>query len=192
MNTGMIPVRYAKALFEFATEKGCDGRVYGQMGKLAAAFVREPELRRVLDNPVLPESEKLKLVYAACGGDPGEVLERFAQLVLHNRRERFLQWIALMYREQYRKAHGISTGRLETARPGDARYRAPPEGADRGADAREARAGGFREAGPDRRIRLRDELRAAGRQRCDAAAQHQAAVRREEPADRLSGSGRKC
>ena len=113
----MIPVRYAKALFEFATEKGCDGRVYGQMGKLAAAFVREPELRRVLDNPVLPESEKLKLVYAACGGDPGEVLERFAQLVLHNRRERFLQWIALMYREQYRKAHGISTGRLETAVP---------------------------------------------------------------------------
>ena len=60
----MIPVRYAKALFEFATEKGCDGRVYGQMGKLAAAFVCEPELRRVLDNPVLPESEKLKLVYA--------------------------------------------------------------------------------------------------------------------------------
>ena len=100
-------MRYAKALFEFATEKGCDGRVYGQMGKLAAAFVREPELRRVLD----------KLVYAACGGDPGEVLERFAQLVLHNRRERFLQWIALMYREQYRKAHGISTGRLETAVP---------------------------------------------------------------------------
>ena len=49
----MIPVRYAKALFEFATEKGCDGRVYGQMGKLAAAFVREPELRRALDNPVL-------------------------------------------------------------------------------------------------------------------------------------------
>ena len=79
--------------------------------------MREPELRRVLDNPVLPESEKLKLVYAACGGDPGEVLERFAQLVLHNRRERFLQWIALMYREQYRKAHGISTGRLETAVP---------------------------------------------------------------------------
>ena len=108
----MIPVRYAKALFEFATEKGCDGRVYGQMGKLAAAFVREPELRRALDNPVLPESEKLKLVYAACGGDPGEVLERFAQLVLH-----FLQWIALMYQEQYRKAHRISTGRLETAVP---------------------------------------------------------------------------
>ena len=110
-------MRYAKALFEFATEKGCDGRVYGQMGKLAAAFVREPELRRALDNPVLPESEKLKLVYAACGGDPGEVLERFAQLVLHNRRERFLQWIALMYQEQYRKAHRISTGRLETAVP---------------------------------------------------------------------------
>lgn len=61
----MIPVRYAKALFEFAAEKGCDERVYGQMGKLAAAFVREPELRRALDNPVLPESEKLKLVYAA-------------------------------------------------------------------------------------------------------------------------------
>ena len=46
MNTGMIPVRYAKALFEFAAEKGCDERVYGQMGKLAAAFVREGHYHR--------------------------------------------------------------------------------------------------------------------------------------------------
>ena len=61
------------------------------MGKLAAAFVREPELRRVLDNPVLPESEKLKLVYSGLRtAIRARCSKRFAQLVLsHNRREQF-------------------------------------------------------------------------------------------------------
>ena len=38
-------------------------------------------------------------------------------LVLHNRRERYLQSISLMYLDLYRKLNRISTGRLETAVP---------------------------------------------------------------------------
>ena len=126
----MIPVRYAKALFGIRCRKGCDERVYGQMGKLAAAFVREPGVAARAGQSRAAGVREAQAGLRGLRRRSGEVLERFAQLVLHNRRERFLQWIALMYREQYRKAHGISTGKLR--RPsGGARYRAPPEGADR-------------------------------------------------------------
>ena len=51
MNTGMIPSRYAKALYEYAGEKSATERVYGEMQRLAGSFAAEPALRRALDNP---------------------------------------------------------------------------------------------------------------------------------------------
>ena len=105
MNTGMIPVRYAKALLEFAYEKKCAEQVYAEMSAVAGSFEREHALRRVLDNPVLPVDKKTELIRTAGGGRTSEVFDRFVWLVLHNRRERYLQSIS------------ISTGRLETAVP---------------------------------------------------------------------------
>ena len=62
MNTGMIPVRYAKALLEFAYEKKCAEQVYAEMSAVAGSFEREHALRRVLDNPVLPVDKKTELI----------------------------------------------------------------------------------------------------------------------------------
>ena len=45
MNTGMIPSRYAKALYEYAGEKSATERVYGEMQRLAGSFAAEPALR---------------------------------------------------------------------------------------------------------------------------------------------------
>lgn len=73
--------------------------------------------RRVLDNPVLPVDKKTELIRTAGGGRTSEVFDRFVWLVLHNRRERYLQSISLMYLDLYRKLNRISTGRLETAVP---------------------------------------------------------------------------
>ncbi len=117
MNTGMIPVRYAKALLEFAYEKKCAEQVYAEMSAVAGSFEREHALRRVLDNPVLPVDKKTELIRTAGGGRTSEVFDRFVWLVLHNRRERYLQSISLMYLDLYRKLNRISTGRLETAVP---------------------------------------------------------------------------
>ena len=59
MDTGMIAVRYARALLEFAGERAEAEKVYGEVGRLADAFVREPSFRRALESPVLPASEKI-------------------------------------------------------------------------------------------------------------------------------------
>ncbi len=40
MNTAMIPLRYAKALYEFAVEQSVADRVYGEMQLLAGVSVQ--------------------------------------------------------------------------------------------------------------------------------------------------------
>lgn len=115
MNTAMIPLRYAKALYEFAVEQSVADRVYGEMQLLAGCFSAEPALRRALENPVLTQEQKAELVYNAAGGDPSDALKRFVELVLEHKRTPFLQRMALGYQELYQKAHNISTGRLQTA-----------------------------------------------------------------------------
>ena len=171
MNTGMIPVRYAKALLEFAYEKKCAEQVYAEMSAVAGSFEREHALRRVLDNPVLPVDKKTELIRTAGGGRTSEVFDRFVWLVLHNRRERYLQSISLMYLDLYRKLNRISTGRLETAVP------VTPE------TEREGGTQNVRQTGIARRVRFRNGLGTAGRQYCDATAQYQETIRRKEQTD---------
>lgn len=115
MNTGMIPSRYAKALYEYAGEKSATERVYGEMQRLAGSFAAEPALRRALDNPVLTPEQKSGLVYNAAGGDPSDELKRFVKLVLSHKRMQLLHRMALDYMALYRRAHNISTGELQTA-----------------------------------------------------------------------------
>ena len=115
MNTGMIPSRYAKALYEYAGEKSATERVYGEMQRLAGSFAAEPALRRALDNPVLTPEQKSGLVYNAAGGDPSDELKRFVELVLSHKRMQLLHRMALDYMALYRRAHNISTGELQTA-----------------------------------------------------------------------------
>lgn len=115
MNTGMIPSRYAKALYEYAGENSATERVYGEMQRLAGSFAAEPALRRALDNPILTPEQKSGLVYNAAGGDPSDELKRFVELVLRHKRMQLLHRMALDYMDLYRRAHNISTGELQTA-----------------------------------------------------------------------------
>lgn len=115
MNTGMISVRYAKALLEFAYEKKCAEKVYGEMANVARSYEQETSLRRILDNPILPDRTKAEVIRNAGGGNTSDVFDRFVELVLHNKRERYMQQISLMYLDLYRKLNHISTGKLETA-----------------------------------------------------------------------------
>jgi F-type H+-transporting ATPase subunit delta len=109
MYIGVISMRYAKALLAYADEKGTKDTVYEEAGILADSFSRIPELRQALDNPVLPAETKLKLICeAAGGGKVSEELKRFVELVLEERREKFLQFMIMSYIDLYRKQKNIS------------------------------------------------------------------------------------
>ena len=188
MNTGMIPSRYAKALYEYAGEKSATERVYGEMQRLAGSFAAEPALRRALDNPVLTPEQKSGLVYNAAGGDPSDELKRFVELVLSHKRMQLLHRMALDYMALYRRAHNISTGELQTAVAVDETTEqrlkewivSRTHGARRTADTGAPRH--------SRRVYLRDELDAPGRERRDAVAGNPRAVHRPQQADCLNVS----
>lgn len=119
MNVGMISKRYAKALYEYAKEQKAEEAVYAEMKKLADGFMNEPRLRMAMDNPTLTKTDKLKLIKAAIGGKKDAVLDQFFGLVLKNRREVYLQSIALSYKDIYCEEKQINTAKLITASPVD-------------------------------------------------------------------------
>ena len=46
MNEGLIPRRYAKALYKYAQEKGCAKEVYADTQVLEKAFASHPSLSK--------------------------------------------------------------------------------------------------------------------------------------------------
>lgn len=116
MNQGLIPNRYAKALFEYAVEKKVDVRVYELMHSLENSFVVEPSLRQVVANPFIPATDKIKLLYSAAGvNDKEEVYVRFVGLLAKNNRLDAIRDIALAYMRLYRSKHNIYLVTVKTA-----------------------------------------------------------------------------
>lgn len=119
MDIGIVSMRYAKALIEYAKENGEEDRVYSEMRMLEHSFRKHADLREALDNPILSIREKYALISTAAvgNGDVSREFSRFITLVLKNKREYYLQYIALTYLDLYRKLKHIGVGKLITAVP---------------------------------------------------------------------------
>ena len=115
MEVGILSMRYAKAMIEYAQEKGVEDKLYQEFLTLSYCFCAQPGLREALDNPVISTKEKLALVCTAATRE----FVHFITLVLRNRREGYLQFISLMYLDLYRKLKHIGVGKLITAVPVD-------------------------------------------------------------------------
>ncbi len=115
MDFGVISVRYARALLKSATTMKCDTEVYADMQTLAASYIKVPQLRFTIDNPMLVKDQKQKLLETACGNKPTELTKRFLQLVLDEGREKTLQLMANSFVALYRQQKNITRGRLITA-----------------------------------------------------------------------------
>jgi len=110
MNTGLIPVRYATALLEFANVSGEQDRVYTEVKSIMQSYFQFNELKVVLDNPVLAKPDKQKIIILAGGGSVSKSFERFVNLLLENNRETHLFSIALKYIDLFRKQKNIHYG----------------------------------------------------------------------------------
>lgn len=108
MSEGLIPRRYAKALYKFALEKKADKKVYELMHRLCAAFAAEPSLQSTLSNPFISDSDKIRLLTTASGaGAADEVIADFFKLLADNRRLDMARAIAIAYLDIYREANNI-------------------------------------------------------------------------------------
>lgn len=118
MNEGLIPSRYAKALFEVAAGKGEDSRLYDVMKTLETGFQANPGLQAVLANPYVAVADKEKLLITAAGVGAGDSLfNDFLKLLAQNRRLDMARQIALAYMTIYRRTHSIYEVKVTTAAP---------------------------------------------------------------------------
>lgn len=108
MNDGLIPRRYAKALYKYALENGDADVIYEQLKVLNFSYSGINALKKVMLNPHIPDNDKSKTLLAAAGAKPGSSLDRFILLVLKNNRAEFLRRIALSYVRLYREEHNIA------------------------------------------------------------------------------------
>ena len=115
MDSGLIPQRYAKALYKFALEHNAADAVYEEMKQVISAFRENPRLSKVLSNPFVGNSEKYELLKAAAGQQLEDCYLGFVKLILEKRREEFALQMALAYRDIYRKENKISQVKITTA-----------------------------------------------------------------------------
>ncbi|MDD4141449.1 MAG: F0F1 ATP synthase subunit delta [Bacteroidales bacterium] len=121
MNDSLVSARYAKALMNFAIKEEKEEVVYSEMKSLANSYLKHPKFSHVLENPIVSMSDKIKLIHAAAGGNVSYIFKKFIDIVVANRREMDLLWIALSFRDLYRETKHIYYGKLITVVPfGDA------------------------------------------------------------------------
>lgn len=115
MEVGLIPQRYAKALYKFALENNQASVVYTEMLRVVSAFQSNAELTRLLSNPFIGRDDKETVLLRAVGVEPSEDYRRFVRLVLDHKREEYAYLMALSYRDIYRKDNRISQVNISTA-----------------------------------------------------------------------------
>ena len=117
MNTGAISMRYARALLMFANEAGVAAKVYQEALTLHKSFLQVAELRRAMELPVISRSDKIRVLVQAAGGEITMQMKKFLELVLNEKREKFLIGINQAFIDLYRKQEKIRVGKLTTAVP---------------------------------------------------------------------------
>ena len=117
MNDGLIPRRYAKALYKFAVKNGDSQAVYELLKSFSFRYTAIDELKRAMLNPNVPDEEKGADMLRLVGGKPGSSLDQFLLLCMRNNRSEHLQKISLAYVDLYREAHEIAHVVITTAAP---------------------------------------------------------------------------
>lgn len=115
MDIGVISVRYARALLKGATDAKLEDTVYRDMQMLAQSYLKVPELKFTIENPMLSKDSKKALLTTAVGEAPCPLTKAFIALVLDGEREGVMQFIANSYITLYRKQKNVISGKLTTA-----------------------------------------------------------------------------
>lgn len=118
MNEGLIPRRYAKALYEVAVERNQAERLYRLMKCLEQQFEASPALEATLANPFVSDSDKIALLRTAAGAiDADTAYNDFLKLLAQNRRLDFAPGICRAYTLLYRQTRDIYRVHVVSAAP---------------------------------------------------------------------------
>lgn len=115
MNASLISVRYAKALFELALEKGVLSEVYADVQSIIVQFKEVAALQAVLDSPIIKPSQKRELLVSGFGKSIHPLSMKFLLLLVENQREGLMKYILIDFEDLYKTHQGIKKVQMITA-----------------------------------------------------------------------------
>lgn len=115
MNEGLIPNRYAKALYKYSLENKEAETVYEQMKHLSDSFESHKELKAMVDNPYLPFGDKERVLLTAAQAPTEGSLSKFIKMINDNNRIGYIRGMALAYQSLFRKDNSIEEVVITTA-----------------------------------------------------------------------------
>jgi F-type H+-transporting ATPase subunit delta len=110
-------MRYAKAFFRLAKEKGQLDLLKKDMDMVRSFCDESSGFKLLLESPVLKISQKIKLLDSMLEGKIQKPTLNFIRLVTHNKREAYLPGICRDFLAMYREEKGIKTAVLTSAVP---------------------------------------------------------------------------
>lgn len=118
MNEGLIPRRYAKALYKVALERQDDERLYSLMNRLVDMSIAQPSLTEAVSNPFVSVDDKCRLIETAAGQDSdNQTFVDFLKLLARNKRLDMIFAVAREYSALYRREKNIYKVDVVSASP---------------------------------------------------------------------------
>ncbi len=109
MNYSAIAVRYSKALFSLATDKGKLKEVQKDVVLIKSVCETEADFKNFLDFPVIKVSKKISVFSEIFGDKIDPLTMEFLKLIVNNKREPYLLSICFAFLHLYKEEQGIKT-----------------------------------------------------------------------------------
>jgi F-type H+-transporting ATPase subunit delta len=117
MDQSKINVRYAKAFFTLAKEKGLTLELRRDAGLIASVCETSSDFILMLDSPVVKTSQKVEALKRIFTGKVNDLSLNFLLLITENKRENYIPGIFRNLEDLYRREEGIRSAVLTSALP---------------------------------------------------------------------------
>lgn len=109
--------RYARALFEVASERGKIDQVEADLGAIVQAVLQNDDLSKIMHHPHIASDAKIKLVDELFKSHVGEESYHFLSVLIQNGREALLADIYRSFVKLANDARGIAEATVTSAKP---------------------------------------------------------------------------
>ena len=117
MSIEIVADKYSSAMFELAQEQNKLELMEEQLGYVASVMVDQPELRSFLENPIVTEDAKIKLISKIFDSSIDKVALHFIYVMIKRGRYRYIVSAIEAFIKKSRAARGILEATVTVAEP---------------------------------------------------------------------------
>ena len=117
MSIEIVADKYSSAMFELAQEQNKLELMEEQLGYVASVMVDQPELRSFLENPIVTEDAKIKLISKIFDSSIDKVALHFIYVMIKRGRYRYIASAIEAFIKKSRAARGILEATVTVAGP---------------------------------------------------------------------------